>query len=404
MKPVRLLYLLPADGFGGAERQGVYHLAELPRHGFDVRAVVGPSAALMQALRDTESRCERFEHSCEATLSPESIWGRVGALGAHAAAVARAASDIERLVRDERCDLVFANRTTAWLIAAAASVRLGVPYVIRAGSRPAHPWLVLGLRALDRVSPPAAVFSNCVAVDRTIGAWFRVPRYIVANAVDLDVFSPGSPAPARARLGLPPATPLVGLAARPAPEKGFELFARVVTRVRARRPDVRFVVAGEFAWRGHIEAQLRAAGLGGSVRFLGHVHQMSDFFRAVDVVVLTSKASSIEASPNALLEAMATARPIVATDVGGVSELVSHGLEGYLMDEEDASGFADHVVRLLCWPEGRVRLGRAGRERAMGHGVSAVVATLAHDLRDVVRRLNRGAESHATVATLPMGG
>src|SRR5258706_214779 len=115
-----------------------------------------------------------------------------------------------------------------------------------------------------------------------------------------------------ARLGLPRQCPLVGLAARPAPEKGFDLFAEVAARVSAKKPDVRFVVAGEFGWRAHFEASLRRAGLGEVVRFLGHVDAMADFFRAVDLVVLTSRARSIEASPNALPEAMAVGRPPAA--------------------------------------------------------------------------------------------
>jgi glycosyltransferase involved in cell wall biosynthesis len=208
---------------------------------------------------------------------------------------------------------------------------------------------------------------------------------VVTNAVDTDRFSPGSSASARARLGLPRHGPLIGLAARPSPEKGFELFEEVVARVHARRPSARFVVAGEFGWRAHYEKLLRAAGLGDAVRFLGHVSQMPDFYRAIDVAVLTSRGQSIEASPNALLEAMAVARPIVATDVGGVAELVRHGREGYLTDEDDDIGFADHVVELLDAPYRCVEFGRSGRERAVSrHRASVVVAELARHLHALV--------------------
>jgi glycosyltransferase involved in cell wall biosynthesis len=148
---------------------------------------------------------------------------------------------------------------------------------------------------------------------------------------------------------------------------------------------VRFVVAGEFGWRAHYESQFRAAGIGAAVQFLGHVDAMGDFFRALDVVVLTSRKGSIEASPNALLEAMATGRPIVATAVGGVPELIEHGREGRLVEPDDAAHFADHVTVLLTSPGHRAELGRAGRRRALlHHRASMVVARLSEHLRAVV--------------------
>src|SRR5262249_36035301 len=159
--------------------------------------------------------------------------------------------------------------------------------------------------------------SNCNVVDDAIGSRLGAPRYLLPNAVDTRTYAPGSPLIARTLLGLPPWVPLVGLAARPSPEKGFDMLARVVARVRARRPSAGFVVAGEFGWRARYEAGFRALGLRDAVRFLGHVDRTVDFFRAVDVAILTSHARSVEASPNALLEAMAVGRPVVSTAVGG---------------------------------------------------------------------------------------
>jgi glycosyltransferase involved in cell wall biosynthesis len=379
---LRLLYLLPAEGFGGAERQGVYHLTELPRRGVDVTALVGPGEPIVRALEEANAPHELFRHFPDRTYAPLTALGRLRYFGGWLASIARATAAIEHRMRRESFDLIFANRTFAWLVAAGLSRRFGVPYVIRAGSRPATPSFALGLSLLDRIARPAGVFSNCRAVDRDIASHFQAPRFVVPNAIDTDRFSPGASGAARARLGLPRGVPLIGLAARPSPEKGLDLFARVVARVCARRPNAQFVVAGEFGWRAHYESRLRAAGFGNAVQFLGHVDRMSDFYRGIDVAVLTSRARSIEASPNALLEAMAVARPIVSTDVGGIPELVHHGREGYLTDEDDDIRFADYVVQLLDSPSRRLELGLAGRERAISrHRVSVVVAELARHLR-----------------------
>jgi glycosyltransferase involved in cell wall biosynthesis len=309
----------------------------------------------------------------------------------------RSVFEIERRVQGHRHDLIFANRTFAWLVAAALSKRLDMPYVIRGGSRLSHPGLSVGLTLLNRAARPAAAFYNCGAVAQAIGSRLRCPAYPLPNAIDLESFAPGAGSArdaARAKLGLPLDGPLIGLAARPAPEKGFDLFAEVAARVSAKKPEARFVVAGEFGWRTHYQAKLRRAGLGEVVRFLGHVDAMPDFFRAVDIVVLTSRARSIEASPNALLEAMATGTSIVATAVGGVPELIRDGIDGHLTRDADGPMFADLVLKLIDAPRHRDELARAARARAvLHHGISGVVGELAHDLRTIVSACS-GGEPH----------
>jgi glycosyltransferase involved in cell wall biosynthesis len=386
VRPLRVLYLLPAEGFGGAERQGAYHIAELPRHGVEVTAFAGPGEPIDAALREEHAKFVHFEHFPARREPATTIAARVRAGAAYLRAPFRAASEIERQVRGRRFDLIFANRTFAWLVAARLARRLGVPYVIRAGSRPAHPLLAVGLELLGRAAPPAAALYNCRAVERAIAPRLRVPSFLLRNAVDVRRFSPASAAEqavARARLGLPRDALLVGLAARPAPEKGFDLFARMVATVCASDPRARFVVAGDFPWRAHYEAELRSAGLGGAVRFLGHVNGMVDFFRSVDVAVLTSREHSIEASPNALLEAMASGLPIVSTAVGGVPELVAHAREGYLTRDGDAEEFAARVLALLRVPALRREMGARGRLRAEEHRVPLVVGELAQRLRAI---------------------
>ncbi len=348
-------------------------------------AFVGPGETVPRMLGDAGVTYEWLHHFPDCKSAPMGRADNARYAARWLRAIGSSASEIERRVRGRRFDLIFANRTLAWLVAAKLSRTLRLPYVIRAGSRLAHPALSLGLAVLARAAAPAAAFYNCRAVAGAVGSHLRCPAYLLPNVIDFEQFAPGDedarPA-ARARLGLPVNGPLIGLAARPAPEKGFDLFATIAARVSAKKPEARFVVAGDFGWRAHYEATLRQAGLGEVVRFLGHVDSMPDFFRAVDIVVLTSRARSIEASPNALLEAMAVGRPVVATAVGGVPELIRDGLEGYLVPDADALGFAERVIELIDAPERRDELARAARARAMfGHRISGVVGELARDLR-----------------------
>jgi len=106
-------------------------------------------------------------------------------------------------------------------------------------------------------------------------------------------------------------------------------------------------------------------GLSDATVFLGHLDDVTTFYAASDVVVLTSPQRSIEGSPNALLEAMSMSRPIVATRVGGIPELVRHGQDGFLNDPTDVHGFAANVVRLLRDPTLRQEMGESGRARVI---------------------------------------
>lgn len=379
---MRLLYLQPAEAFGGAERQGVLHIKHLPRFGFDVLPIVGPGRPIRDALRrEGVGDYVFFRHFPSATHSRLSLFENLRYLDRYWQAQRRSVDALWRLVKPLQIDLVIANRTFGWLVAAPLAARLGVPYVLRAGSRPASRLAPLGLHLLRRAwPPPAALLSNCEAVERGLKGPLGCPARVVPNAVDTDRFDP---TPRRRTVPAARAeVPVVGMAARPAPEKGFDLFIRVVRRVRERVPSVVFKVAGEFGWRPHFEAVLGQAGLAPHVQFLGHVEDMVEFYADCDVVVLTSKARSIEGAPNALLEAMAMERPVVATAVGGVPETLDHAVEGFLVPDGDADAFAGHVTTLLFDRTLRAEMGAAGRARIVRrHGISRVMAGLALCLR-----------------------
>lgn len=394
---MRILYLLPAEGFGGAERQGVLHIKHLPEHGVDVVGVVGPGRPIFDALeRAGASGYRSFSHFPRVTHANLSPLENVAYFARWCRCHQRSVRAICALAAPLDVDLIVANRTFAWLVAAPVAARLGVPYVLRAGSRPASPFAPLLLRLLcERWGPPAALLANCEAVRRPIQRPLGCPSWVVPNAVDTLAFAPrGRPSGPRR---------VVGMAARPAPEKGFELLLRTVADVCKRRPDVVFEVAGEFGWRPHFEREAERAGLAGHLRFLGHVSDVASFYERCDVVVLTSRERSIEGSPNALLEAMAMQRPVVATAVGGIPEIVRHGLEGFVVPP-DAGAFVASVVMLIDDAELRERMGRAGRSRVMRrHAIPQVMATLAGALHSAASR-GRRARARDTRASARLSG
>lgn len=161
----------------------------------------------------------------------------------------------------------------------------------------------------------------------------------------------------RARLGIPFGVTVVGTVSRLRHEKGVDLLVRAAILLRATHP-VRLVIVGA----GPEEARLRvlAAPLGEAVHFVGHQEDLSVWYSLLDIVVIPSRK---EALPRVALEAMAAARPIIASRIGGLPEAVNEGVTGLLVEPEDAEALASAMRGLMADPEGALRLARAGRER-----------------------------------------
>jgi len=187
----------------------------------------------------------------------------------------------------------------------------------------------------------------------------------------------------------------------------------VVRSAVAEVPSLRFLVAGESGWRAHYQSLFGSSGLSERVTFLGHVADIESFYASCDIVVLASRQNSIDGSPNAVLEAMAMERPVVASNVGGLAETLHDGIEGYLVAPADAVGFSRRLIELCGDPSLRRRLGTAGRatvvrehdDRVVAERLTAICLDVAERVaqRDGCQRRARGwwagpqVDSHAPV-------
>ncbi|HET8946517.1 MAG TPA: glycosyltransferase family 4 protein [Candidatus Polarisedimenticolia bacterium] len=164
----------------------------------------------------------------------------------------------------------------------------------------------------------------------------------------------------RASIGAPPDAPLVGVVGRLVPDKGQDDFLRAAAILRARRPDLHFLLAG----RGTAEADLRrlAADLGveDAVAFLGFRDDVPEITASLAVSVLPSV--DCDASSAAIKEALACGVPVVATDIGGASEIVREGETGFVVPPRDPARLAEAIDRLLADPAGARAMGRRGAD------------------------------------------
>lgn len=227
---------------------------------------------------------------------------------------------------------------------------------------------------------------------------------IIPCGVDLQRFHPADMADARCQLGLPPQpTPLALLIGRIEPLKGIDALIRAVAQLRANSPSLAtleaVIVGGASDDQPHLwnteqqrlDSLRNALGIKHAIRFVGArpQSQLSLFHAACDVVTMPSH---YESFGMAALEALASGRPVIATNAGGPATIITHGIDGLLTPPDDTQQLADNLSRILTDAHLAHQLGIAGRARAERYGWSNIGC----DILDVYRSLIRTATvSHA---------
>lgn len=154
---------------------------------------------------------------------------------------------------------------------------------------------------------------------------------------------------------------IIGAACRIVAIKGLGHLLHAAAMLCPHFPELRIEIAGSGPLRDELETQSRELGLGERVRFLGWQTDMGPVLNRWDIFAMPSLE---EGFGIAALEAMAAALPVVASNVGGVPELVEHGRTGWLVPPADAAALADRLRALLLDTKQRHAMGAAGRERA----------------------------------------
>ena len=189
--------------------------------------------------------------------------------------------------------------------------------------------------------------------------------HVIHNGVDIDRFTPAAADPRlRERMGIPADAPLAGAVAFLRPEKNLQTFLRAAALVRQRQPGVHFVIVGDGPERNKLESLTRELAIGDVVHFAGLCHEVRGWVRTMDVVLLTS---ICEAFPVSLLEAMACGKPVIATRVGAIPEMVVPGHTGFLVRPRDHADVADAICRVLGDPATARQMGRQSREHVENH-------------------------------------
>ena len=288
-----------------------------------------------------------------------------------------ALNELIGLLRSVPADLLCCHGYKANLLGWLAARRLGIPVV-----SVSHGWTgetlrvrlydALDRRVVRRMDKVVSVSEGQAEKLRRAGVSPH-KTVVIRNGVDAERFTRPDPVYRDALISLFPSKcdVIVGAAGRLSPEKGFEILIDAAATVVRDKPHVGFVVFGEGALRSALAERIERRGLQGSFVLAGFRADLENYVPHFDLFALSS---FTEGLPVAVLEAFAAGVPVVATAVGGVPEVVEHGVNGYCIEPGSPEALARKIVEVLANDRLRRRMGRNGRTRVMNEFTFDVMA------------------------------
>jgi glycosyltransferase involved in cell wall biosynthesis len=316
------------------------------------------------------------------------------------------------LFRRERPAVVHTHTAKAGTVGRLAAVAARVP--VRVHTFHGHvfegyfgPWatraVILMERLLARVTTRIVAVSEKQAAD--LSQRFRISDRsrirVIPLGLELERFRPdriaGLAPELREELGAGD-EPVISIVGRLVPIKNHSLFLDVAARLTERGRRCRFAVVGGGPEEERLRARAAELGIADRVHFLGWRTDLERIYAGSDLVALTSRN---EGTPVCLIEALAAGRPVIATEVGGVADVLEGGRLGVLVGADDAEGLTAAISDLLDDPERRSALGRLGAESARRRfGVARLIEDMTA-LYDEIVPISPQAKSLSTRALAP---
>lgn len=349
-QPVRVLELRSVRGTGGGPEKTILHGAA--QAGPDIKVTVcylrDDRDPVFAVDRRASASVDYVEVRERHSLDP-SIW-----------------RPLRRLVRERRIDVVHAHEYKTDVLAWLLSRSTGAAPLATAHGWTGHTrrerlmYYPADKRVLGRFPVVIAVSSEVKA--DLVAHGCRPDRVrVLLNGIDHQVFRRDRALvpEARGRFGLADGQIAIGAVGRLEPQKRFDLLIAAFAALRETHPSAQLLIAGDGSRKQNLQAEIEARGLGSCCRLPGQVDDVPLFHHALDVFV---QSSDYEGTPNAVLEAMALETPIVATDVGGTTELVTDGREGLIVPPGNVAAIVTAINCVLSdGNAARVRVAAARR-------------------------------------------
>jgi glycosyltransferase involved in cell wall biosynthesis len=350
---VRVLHVQRVKGIGGSERHLLALLPALRDRGIDVRMCV-------LQIGDGERFVDEMRHT------GVDVVVKRGGHDANPLLVAQLVSEVRRY----RPDLVHTHLVHGDLYGQLAARAMRVTGLSSVHGTPSfyerQPYLAAG-KLVGRLA------ARRIAISEHVASWLRSNGLAPPDRIRV-VYYGIDPAPwkvstddrntARDTFGLVAGDVAVGIASRLIPGKGHDLLVEALARARLECPQLKLLIAGDGTERAAIEQAAARCGPPGTVQVLGFLSDIPAFYAACDVVAFPTQPELSEGFGLAALEAMAAGKPVVASAIGSLPEVVDDGVTGILVPASSVDALASALVDLARDETRRRSLGDAGEVRA----------------------------------------
>jgi glycosyltransferase involved in cell wall biosynthesis len=353
MRPASILYIHNSAQMAGGNRVLLSLFEHLNRDRYRAVSILPASGPMEQELRSraVPHRVVPFE--------PALTGGRAQAL--------LLLWRLSRALRQEKIQLIHANDSLCYRHASIAARLTGAQRICHLHFPPVHAALAWSLRVRPHALLTCSKDMGRQLQEAGLACLSGVPVVPVENGIDTELYRPPADIrQLRRSLEIDTEAQVVTIVGSVSERKGHRDFLELAKVVLVRRPRTLFLVVGEDlegngAYRVAMQEYARALGIAASVRFLGFRSDTARWVAASDVIVLPSLKEGL---PLSLAEAHGCGKPVVATRIDGIPEIVADGVTGFLFEPHDVEGMSTAVTRLLSDPALEAEMGAAGRRRA----------------------------------------
>ncbi len=268
----------------------------------------------------------------------------------------------KKLIEGESIDIVNTHSSKdSWLVLPAARLAENKPLILRTR----HLSTPIGRNFLSKFLytrlPHFIITTGEAIMHQMIEKNHFNPQKIVSipTGVDTETFNPWASGILRNELNIPPSAPLIGTVSVIRSWKGLDFFVRAVPLILKAYPDTRFVITGDGPYRKKLTGTIQEAGIDKKIYMLGHRNDVVSVLASLDVLIHPSYAN--EGVPQTILQAMAMGKPVAASDIAPLREVVIDRETGILFQAKSPEGIAKAVIDLLEDKELSKRIAENGR-------------------------------------------
>lgn len=306
--------------------------------------------------------------------------------------------DMWRIIKKNNPVIVHTHSSKAGLMGRLAAKLAGVPVIVHTPhghvffgySGPFKTKLFITLEKLaSRITDKIVALTNREKKDHILFKIANEDKFsVIYSGIELNILKESSSEEKqnlKKELGIPENSLIVGTAGRLVPIKGPEFLVKASKYIISKYPDTYFIFTGDGPLEPDLKREALEMGLSENIVFLGWRDDLAKIISIYDVFVLPSLN---EGMGRVLVEAMALRKPIVASEIGGIPDLVIHGKNGYLVPPKKPEELAKYIQVLLENKDKREKMGLAGKEMSLNFGAESMIEKIARLYEELLIQKN----------------